>query len=119
MTPWRVRRRVMGSWCCRHRDLLLHLLTYLLVVGGYVRLLAAPRSLSVLPYSAFLITAVLYLHGRRARPPIVWWLVALATTFMPFDVSLHNAPGPPHFVPLVMGYPSPEMWLPAGRAPAR
>ena len=31
------------------------------------------------------------------------WLLAILTILLPVDVSLHNAPGPHRFVPLVMG----------------
>jgi len=112
MTARRVRRRgaipALHSCYRPHRDTVLQLLTYLLVAGGFVRLLAAPRLLSALLLSAFMVSAARHLHGHGARLPIVWWRVALATTFLPFVVSCHNGPGPPRFVPLVMGPPRPR-----------
>ena len=47
--------------------------------------------------------------------PYGLWIVAILTTLLPVDVSLHNAPGPPRFVPLEMGLPAPEMMEAATR----
>src|SRR5689334_7935417 len=47
--------------------------------------------------------------GRRVKPVLIAFALAAAATISPFDVSLINAPGPPHFVPLVMGLPGPEL----------
>jgi hypothetical protein len=33
----------------------------------------------------------------------------LVTAFLPIDISLLNYPGPPRFVPLIMGAPGPEV----------
>ena len=35
---------------------------------------------------------------------VVFWIVA----FLPIDISLKNYPGPPRFVPLIMGSPTEE-----------
>ena len=64
------------------------------------------RTLSLI---ALITAGLLYLHflwsGRTAWVRLAW-VAFIITTFLPFDVSLQNYPGPPRFVPLVMGYPS-------------
>lgn len=55
--------------------------------------------------------AISYFHFLRSsktglmRFIFVSFLIAV---FLPIDVSLQNFPGPPRFVPLVMGLPTPE-----------
>ena len=56
--------------------------------------------------------AISYFHFLRSsgtkwmRLIFVTFLVAV---FLPIDVSLRNFPGPPRFVPLVMGLPGPQL----------
>src|SRR5262245_37884941 len=59
----------------------------------------------------FLAAAGLYLcfrfHQRWSlliAGQVAFWI----STFLPFDISLNNVPGPPRFVPLVMGLPTKE-----------
>jgi hypothetical protein len=70
-----------------------------LLVSG--RLLSLPLAL---------LAVVLLTTGVRWRTLRHWavaaWVLALATTFLPFDVTLRNYPGPPRFVPLIMGLPT-------------
>lgn len=63
---------------------------------GFVLLLAL-----VVSYIRFLWTA----KTRWMRLIFVAFLIA---TFLPIDVRLTNYPGPPRFVPLIYGMPSPK-----------
>jgi hypothetical protein len=58
--------------------------------------------------------ATLSLH-RSIKFVVISWIVFVVLTFIPFDISLRNHPGPPRIVPLVMGYPGPELLEPAQR----
>ena len=64
---------------------------------GFVLLLALAGS-----YFHFLSTA----RTRLMRLLFVSFLIAV---FLPIDVMPVNVPGPPRFVPLVMGMPGPEL----------
>ncbi len=60
-----------------------------------------------------LVVATLLLHSfsflhRRFAITLIAWLIFLGSTFLSFDISLKNYPGPPRFVPVVMGTPSKE-----------
>ena len=58
------------------------------------------------------LTIVLATLNAKKRVRAHWlvgtWMLGIATTLLPFDVTLHNAPGPPHLVPLIMGLPAPQ-----------
>jgi len=60
----------------------------------------------------FLITVVVLYCLRPKR--CATWMVLLALlffvglSFSPIDITFENYPGPPRFVPLVMGYPTKE-----------
>ena len=47
------------------------------------------------------------IHGR-GKIIVIGWLIFVAVTFQPFDITFRNVPGPPRFVPYVMGLPSEE-----------
>jgi len=54
---------------------------------------------------------VSYIHFLRTTKRIAMRLIFVAfliTTFLPIDVTLRNYPGPPRFVPLIMGSPTDE-----------
>ena len=58
---------------------------------------------------AFLGLYLFQFLGRRPALMAVAWLLFLVAMFLPVDVSLVNYPGPPRFVPLVMGMPGPKL----------
>lgn len=68
-------------------------------------------------FAALLLLIVILISRRR------WATIALGTvaflfeamSVSPYDVSLRNAPGPPHFVRLVMGLPTQGASLKARR----
>ena len=61
------------------------------------RLLSLPILLAVI--------VMYFLGSRRCRTKwvLACWLLLVGSTLLPIDVSLRNYPGPPRFVPLVMG----------------
>jgi hypothetical protein len=54
-----------------------------------------------------LLYLTLYWHRKIILLPVIW-LLFIASTFLPVDLSFQNYPGPPQFVPLVMGLPALE-----------
>ena len=56
-----------------------------------------------------------FLYTSRTRLMRVIFVSFLVAVFLPIDVSLQNFPGPPRFVPLVMGLPTPEAAARASR----
>ncbi len=60
----------------------------------------------------FFFLTVFFFYFQFWRGPKYLWIGALVLSvtlsLMPFDISTQDFPGPPRFVPLVMGYPSEE-----------
>jgi hypothetical protein len=60
-------------------------------------------------WALFLLLLVAYIHflwrSTMRWMPVIF-AVFLITIFLPVDVSLNNYPGPPRFVPLIMGAPT-------------
>jgi hypothetical protein len=60
----------------------------------------------------FFFLTILFFYNQFWRGPKYLWMGTLLTfvilSFMPFDVSVQDVPGPPRFIPLVTGYPSAE-----------
>lgn len=57
---------------------------------------------------ALIATYVRFLWTGRTRWMKLMLVAFLIATFLPIDVSLQNYPGPPRFVPKLMGMPHPE-----------
>ena len=83
----------------------------------------------VVLYNSFRVTALVlllvligaYVHFVRTSKTGLMRLVFvgfLIAAFLPIDVTVHNAPGPPRFVPLIMGMPHPEDFAAADRGEA-
>ena len=71
-----------------------------------VWLLLASRLLSV---PILILVIVMYFLGSvrcRTGRVVAAWLLLIGSTLLPIDVSFRNYPGPPRFVPLVMGRPT-------------
>jgi hypothetical protein len=96
-------------------DLLHGLLFVILLYVSVLWFATAERILSI----PFLFWVAWDLHrffrGKTAQLPYIPWLLAILMTLLPVDVSLNNAPGPPRFVPLVMGLPGPDLMEAAAR----
>jgi len=61
---------------------------------------------------------VSYLHFLRSHKTNLMrftWVIFLIAVFAPIDITFQNLPGPPKFVPLVMGFPLPETVVRAER----
>lgn len=57
---------------------------------------------------ALLAVAILYFHFLWIQKTTwlkVAWIIFVVSAFLPIDISFKNYPGPPRFVPLVMGLP--------------
>ena len=69
--------------------------------------LPTPFRLLALPLLGATLALIVIHLVWRGRP---WWWVAwmltLGASFLPIDITLANSPGPPRFVPLVMGLPT-------------
>ena len=70
-------------------------------------------------YNSFRVTGLVlllvliggYLHfvlTSKTRLMRLLFVAFLIAAFLPIDVTLHNVPGPPRFVPRIMGMPHPE-----------
>jgi hypothetical protein len=66
------------------------------------------RLIALAPLAAVVILFFCFLRSGKTDWIRLAWVVFLISTLLPFDISLKNYPGPPHFVPLVMGYPADE-----------
>ena len=59
-----------------------------------------------------LIACYVYFLFTSKTTLLRWLFVAfLITAFLPVDISFQNYPGPPRFVPLIMGMPNPEEFV--------
>ena len=56
-----------------------------------------------------------FLHSARTRAMKLIFVSFLIAVFLPIDVWPVNFPGPPRFVPLIMGMPGPELSAKAKR----
>jgi hypothetical protein len=84
--------------------------TFVLVAISILMFPVSPRVLGLLFIAITLLVAAVSVRWpalRRRLLPLS--IVTLAVTLSPFDVSLYAKPGPPRFVPVVMGLPSPEL----------
>ena len=87
----------------------------LLLYFSVIWMAATLRVVSNLLFMGVLWVYFRYIRGRRSKLPLGLWLVAFLTTFLPADISFHDAPGPPRFVPLVMGLPDYDLIQEAAR----
>lgn len=75
-------------------------------------------SFRLMGFVLLIVLAVSYVHFLRSsrtglmRLVFVSFLIAI---FLPIDITLQNYPGPPRFVPLVMGLPTQETYERAQR----
>jgi len=57
-------------------------------------------------FVALLVSCVYFLRTSNSRPMRLLFVAFLIAVFLPIDVTLVNYPGPPRFVPLIMGLPT-------------
>ncbi|HEV7404774.1 MAG TPA: hypothetical protein VGO11_17665 [Chthoniobacteraceae bacterium] len=82
-------------------------LLILVLFAGWFTLL--PRVLSgLLMAAAILLGLVQFGFPVLRRWATGFFVAALVTVLLPIDITFHNAPGPPHFVPYATGLPSRE-----------
>lgn len=77
----------------------------LLLVSG-VWLLLAFRVLSVPILAAMVAIFLVGRRGNKIRRIAITWVIFMASTLYPADITFRNVPGPPRFVPKVYGLPS-------------
>jgi hypothetical protein len=81
-----------------------------------VGLLLFSYRLSGLILLALLVASYLYfLKSHKSNLMRATWVLFLIAIFAPVDITFQNLPGPPKFVPLVMGFPLPETVVRAER----
>ena len=91
------------------KDDIIRLVYALLTVGAFVCWLVFLATLVI--SAAFMCAALAFGIAQFFRRQLRTWAIAcflasLLTSFSPVDVTLHNAPRPPHFVPYVCGLPT-------------
>jgi hypothetical protein len=77
-------------------------------LGCFVILHESYRATAAILLLALIVS---YIHFLRTTKRIAMRLIFVAfliTAFLPIDVTLRNYPGPPRFVPLIMGSPTDE-----------
>jgi hypothetical protein len=68
-----------------------------------------PRAFTLVPLFISLALWGSFFFGQRPLKSLfAFWLLVILTTFLPFDVSLAEYPGPPRFVRVIYGLPSDE-----------
>lgn len=71
-------------------------------------LIYSQRLLSLLLLALVVVSFFCFLRSGKTSLMRLAWVVFVISTFLPVDISFRNYPGPPRFVPLVMGYPTNE-----------
>jgi len=66
------------------------------------------RATAIVLLPALIVSYVHFLRTARTKLMRLIFVAFLVAAFLPVDVSLENYPGPPRFVPLVMGLPTAE-----------
>lgn len=74
-----------------------------------VLLLSSFRLTAFILLFALAISYFRFLRSSRTIWMRLIFVSFLIAVFLPIDVSLRNVPGPPRFVPLVMGLPGPQL----------
>lgn len=92
----------------RAQQALQPLLSYLLLLAGLFWLIATHRLLSSLLFLIILVVHRPRFGWRRGILSLVLWGLFSASSVAPFDITFINYPGPPRFVRLIVGLPSPQ-----------
>lgn len=80
----------------------------LVFVSCWLVMMESPRSTALVLLVALVASYVRFLWSGRTRWMRLIFVAFLIATLLPIDVSLRNYPGPPRFVPLIMGSPTDE-----------
>ena len=86
-----------------------------LFLVAIVLLLSSFRLTAFVLLVALAVSYFHFLRSARTKWMRLIFVSFLIAVFLPIDVSLQNYPGPPRFVPLVMGLPLPQTWAQAER----
>ena len=86
-----------------------------LFLVAIVLLLSSFRLTAFILLIALAVSYFHFLRSSRTKWMRLIFVSFLIAVFLPIDVSLQNYPGPPRFVPLVMGLPLPQTWAQAER----
>jgi hypothetical protein len=84
------------------------LIAPLLFLSCFVVLYNSYRATARFLLLVLIVTYIHFLWTARTRWMRLIFVAFLIAAFLPVDVSLQNYPGPPRFVPLIMGAPRPE-----------
>ena len=63
------------------------------------------RRTGLVLFFALLVSCVYFLRASNTKPMRLLFVAFLIVVFLPVDVTLLDYPGPPRFVPLIMGLP--------------
>lgn len=80
----------------------------LVFVSCWLVMHESPRRTALILLVALIASYVRFLWTGRTRWMRLIFVAFLIATFLPIDVSLRSYPGPPRFVPLIMGSPTAE-----------
>lgn len=80
----------------------------LLYVGCFVILHDSYRTVAAILLFGLTGSYFHFLRASTTRWMRLIFVAFLITTFIPVDVTLRNYPGPPRFIPLIMGSPTDE-----------
>jgi hypothetical protein len=95
----------------RVKQALQPLLSHLPLLAGLVWLMATHRLLSSLLFLIVLVVHRPRFGWRRGILSLALWGLFYASSVAPFDITFINYPGPPRFVRLIAGLPSPQGYL--------
>ncbi len=73
-----------------------------------VVLQSSPRAIGAILLLVLIPCYIRYLFTSKTKLLRSMFVAFLITVNLPVDISLQNYPGPPRFVPLIMGMPRPE-----------
>lgn len=80
----------------------------LLFVGCFLIQHESYRATALVLLLVLIVSYVVFLFTNKTRWMRLSFVAFLVAVFLPIDVTLTNYPGPPRFVPLIMGSPTDE-----------
>ncbi len=87
------------------------LLFYLPLLAGLIWLIVTQRLLSSLLFLIILMVHRPRVGWRKGTLALVLWGLFFASSMAPFDLTFISYPGPPRFVRLIAGLPTPQGYL--------
>jgi hypothetical protein len=86
------------------------LLGPVLLISSLMVLQYSPRATGAILLLVLIGCYIRFLLTSKTKWLRLVFVAFLVTAFLPVDVSLQNYPGPPRFVPLIMGMPNENDW---------